>query len=224
MNTTVVTICAPPSVAARALTVQSAQRFNIPILVTQQQDFWEDFYQNKIVNLYRDLCNLDSDIILFVDSEDVFFTAKDSVERAVDVFLKCGKEILMSGEINCFPWPSRHKLLFPQDGPRHKFPNVGVYMGYRAAILKELEKAIQNKINDEYIEDGWHRGNNDTIPWYDTVLSGRAAVESSEKWCLTIYGLTDQEIQESLKSGWPLMMHGPSYENKGRIRKLYGRL
>lgn len=201
-----------------ALLEESCRRWGLPLMVLQRGSSWTSYRFNKVDLLLRDLERTEFEVVLFCDACDVFFSRATVLEESLAVLDRSGSDIVVSGESNCFPWPKRHRAWY-QGTARCRFPNAGVWIGRRDAVLGELK--LMTESTDDYSEDGWDRHNCESQFWHEMILAGRAKVEDTERWCLNIYGLSDAEVAESVRDNRPLIVHGSSPENKGRVNDLW---
>jgi GR25 family glycosyltransferase involved in LPS biosynthesis len=96
----------------------------------------------KINLLKQHLSTLpDTDIVIFVDGYDVFFT--DTIEQIVNRWHTFGTRLLFASEKVC--WPDTNLApLFPEQPTQYKYLNSGTFIGE----VGELKRFLQGEIED----------------------------------------------------------------------------
>lgn len=190
----------------------------VPLDVLQTDEPWVSFVHNKVKRLYELLKPLEWDTVVYADCSDVFLTGWGFLP---DRMPPCGW--LYSGETNCFPWPERHKKSYDGKLP-YPYPNAGVWAATREAFMRNMEAMLA--FDDPYEEQGRSiaNGNCDQLLAHEMVIRGYAEVDSRGSWCLNLYGVPNPIAELHIREVWPKLVHGSSYENKGRTWELKRKL
>jgi hypothetical protein len=202
---------------------ESALRWGIPLHPVHRDKPWAGFYQSKVVNFWWEASTQEWDVLLHCDGGDAFFTGPDALERTEAALDSCGKDILVSGEGNCFPWPKRHGDRFTDPRP-YRYPNSGIWVGRREALTDLFARFIASAENDDgYQESGWGRSNMDQVHWCEAALDGLVAVDAGNDWCLNLYGRSDAEARSAVLTRGTIapFVHWSSEENENKVRNLY---
>lgn len=111
----------------------SADFCNLPINYITQSS-WSGYF-DKVKYMLLAIKNLpDNDIVCFVDGFDVIATG--GLEEIRTKFLQADCDLLVGGELNC--WPGYYLDKFPKkNGPTgFKYLNSGGFIGYKFAVLE----------------------------------------------------------------------------------------
>lgn len=113
-------------------------------------DKWEGYYDKikYIIDAIRVLP--DDDIVCFVDSFDVIAFASE--EEIVERFLEYDRDLVVSGERDCFPESYREE--HPKLYEYNNFVNSGGYIGYKRAIWEMFHWKPQEEIKQTCTEGG----------------------------------------------------------------------
>ena len=112
----------------------------------------------KVKKLRPTLEDMDQEWIMWVDATDTY-CVKDPIE-SIDLVKKCGKEILISAERNCWPENNLAHNFSPSpyendEFPYYRFLNSGVFVGLRKNVIKHLKILESMMEKDNSLEEPW---------------------------------------------------------------------
>lgn len=221
---TLVATCWTKGTKGLNLLQESCHKAGVDLAVLCQDRPWEEHYPTKCRDLFREAITLQWDVLLYCDGADAFLTGENAVRRSLEVLSASERGIVVSGESNCWPWPTKYQNVFTAPH-RMRYPNAGVWMGYRSR-LEGLFEAFEarRRIADGYEENGRNLDNDDQAHWTVAASLGIAEVSMDEQWCLNLYGITDADALDSIERNRPAIIHGSSYENTSRAIDLCRRI
>jgi hypothetical protein len=145
MDVSVLSACFFPDKGPANLLLRSAKRFGIAVDLYGVGKPYGGFMDAKCVQLIEKLKDVKSEYVLYVDARDVVFQLPLSTIFDRYMRISGGSKTVLAGDNVLHPYPRKHKFFTKRApvGNRYPFPCVGVIMGKRLEIIRELEEMLK---------------------------------------------------------------------------------